>query len=549
MAAKAKGEVLTREWKAGRGYALRFMAYGKREYLTLGLERDGWTHERAAEEMENIMADVRRGTWVAPNRKHGPSLVPEADAPPREGAATLFLTFADELLERRRGQMGDSHLTYLEWGLAHLRPFFAGWALAEIDAEAIDSYSAAKVKEGQALARAISRGKPQRDERGRARRPLSASSINKTIDVLAWALSFAVEYKRYGLAENPAQGKRRRLVEPQRRPVYLDTTEQIEALLDGAEALDRDLRFKGSERKAIVATFVLAGPRASELGHLLWRDVDLANGRIFIGRSKTQAGLREITMVPILRDILAAHKAGARRTGPENLVFSTDRNTRRNKDNLRARLTLVFKRADELLSARDRVPLPVGLTPHKLRHTFTSILIAIGEDPSSVMAQLGHTDPKFTLKVYTHMMARSPDERARLKALIAGDREGHRLTPRRLGWHAFEAPILRALAKRGGRSTRRAVLAALAVEMEQRFSEADLVPYRGSPRWQVDADLARRHLLKRGLLRKTRGAGFWALSEAGAARALPSPALGSTALDRDRRAENDAVLSSQDFGR
>jgi len=70
---------------------------------------------------------------------------------------------------------------------------------------------------------------------------------------------------------------------------------------------------------------------------------------------------------------------------------------------------------------RGEVPLPKGVTPHKLRHTFASTLIACGEDPASVMAQLGHTDPKFTLRVYTHMMRRSPAERARLKALIRGD--------------------------------------------------------------------------------------------------------------------------------
>ncbi len=37
------------------------------------------------------------------------------------------------------------------------------------------------------------------------------------------------------------------------------------------------------------------------------------------------------------------------------------------------------------------------------------------------MAQLGQTDPKFTLKVYTHLMRRGREERARLKALMAGD--------------------------------------------------------------------------------------------------------------------------------
>jgi hypothetical protein len=35
--------------------------------------------------------------------------------------------------------------------------------------------------------------------------------------------------------------------------------------------------------------------------------------------------------------------------------------------------------------------------------------------------QLGHTDPKFTLRVYAHIMRRSSEERARLKALVNSD--------------------------------------------------------------------------------------------------------------------------------
>jgi integrase len=211
----------------------------------------------------------------------------------------------------------------------------------------------------------------------------------------------------------------------QRRPVHLDTAAQIEALLDASLQLDREPYWRSSDRRAIIATLILAGPRAHELCHMLWRDVDLANGRIFIGRSKTQAGLREINTPLILRDDLAAHKAHAYRSGPDDLVFPTMTGGRRDKDNLRNRvLGAAIERADQLLEERGQVPLPKGVTPHKLRHTFASTLIACGEDPASVMAQLGHTDPKFTLRVYTHMMRRSPAERARLKLLVRDDRDG-----------------------------------------------------------------------------------------------------------------------------
>jgi integrase len=52
----------------------------------------------------------------------------------------------------------------------------------------------------------------------------------------------------------------------------------------------------------------------------------------------------------------------------------------------------VTEKADELLEDRDEALLPKGITAHKLRHTYGSPLAACGEDPSYVMAQLGHSD-------------------------------------------------------------------------------------------------------------------------------------------------------------
>jgi integrase len=549
MARKAKGEVVPREWKSGRGFALRLTAYGKRHYLTLGLERDGWTRERAGIELDNIMADVRRGIWVAPEK---PGRRPEALAASEAGEVekVLFPAFAGGLLRSRKGRHSDRHHGYLEWGLKHLEPFFATVTPAQIDAEMVDAYAAAKLAEGRELAEAIERGRPLRDGRGMVRKPLSPVSINKTIDVLAWVLGFAVEYrKRTGVTENVAAGKKRRVGEPPRRPVHLDSAEQIEAILDAAEELDGDLRFSLTERRVIVATFIFSGPRDIEIGHMLWRDVDLANGRIMVGRSKTQAGLREVAMLPIERDVLAAHKASSPHTDPDDLVCPTSDGTVRSRKNLCAGVVApVLRRADELLVARGHVPLPKGVSPHKLRHTFASILIATGVDVASVKEQLGHTDAKFTLNVYTHMMARSPEERARLRALVEGEREGHEPAPARLGWRAFEAPILRVLAAApGGRARRRAVIRALAEEMDGRLGEADRADYRGAPRWHVDADLARRHMRERGLLRKTRKQGVWALGEAAAGRigALrPLPARPDLALpDTDGTEHEEALVA------
>jgi integrase len=414
VAGRSEGQVLERRWKSGRGYALRFRAYGERQYLTLGLESEGWTRKRAEQELDNVMADVRRGLWVPPPRGRK-----AADERATQTMPT-FGEFALRLHEARRGEVSRHTHEYMEWSLSHLIPYFGDWPLDEIDVPAVDAYRRYMVELSDARRRAIEAENPMRNKHGQVLRPLGASTINKAIDGLQWVLSMAVEYEH--IHRNPALGRRRRLKVTKRAPVHLDSVEQIKTLLEAAGQLDRDCHFHTTDRRPIIATLLFAGLRANELCALTWRDVDLANGRLHIARSKTTAGLREIHLLPILRDELAMQKARAARTGADDSVFPTSAGGRRDKDNLRNRvLASAVKRANELLEERGAMPLPRGLTPHKLRHTFASILVATGEDPASVMTQLGHTDPKFTLRVYTHIMRRGDAERDRLKALVNGE--------------------------------------------------------------------------------------------------------------------------------
>jgi integrase len=58
------------------------------------------------------------------------------------------------------------------------------------------------------------------------------------------------------------------------------------------------------------------------------------------------------------------------------------------------------------------------MTPHSLRRTFCSLLYALGEDPGTVMDEMGHTDPALALRVYRQAMRRGKDEKAALRALV-----------------------------------------------------------------------------------------------------------------------------------
>jgi integrase len=429
MGRPATGQVLLDTRGESPRFAMRFRAYGKRHYLSLGSEADGWTHAKAALELQNILADVRRGSWSAPH--------PEPAAPVESDPR--FHDFASQWFEASKGEWRAKTVLDYQWQLSHhLLPFFKDHRLSEITVAEVDRYRQRKVAEARAIQAAAAEGKPLKErytdrhghERTRTRRPLSATSINKTITRLTQILEVAVEYAL--IESNPARGRRRRLKAGKPAQVWLDRAEQIEALLNAAGELDKRAALTGGHdhkgapayRRALLATLVLAGLRIGEATALRWRDVDLAASRISIRSSKTDAGIRHVELLPALHDELADHKARASDASPDQLVFLTTAGTELKHSNIRSRvLEKAIAQANEMLTAEGQVPLPEGLTPHKLRHTFASILVALGVDPGSVMDQLGHTDAGFTLRVYRHGMRRGPGANNRLRIFVGRDQE------------------------------------------------------------------------------------------------------------------------------
>lgn len=238
-------------------------------------------------------------------------------------------------------------------------------------------------------------------------------------------LEVAVEYEH--VPRNVAKGKRRRLrVSPPARR-YLDRAEHVAALLDAAGNLDAHGR-DAPHRRPLLAVLVFAGLRTGEALDLQWRDVDLAGGRLRVHGTKTAAASRTVEILPALRDELLAYAAACGNRPPDALVFGTspagDRypgGAHRSPSNVRNRvLAPAVADANATLAQRGAAPLPDGLTPHSLRRTFASILVALGRDPAVVMRQMGHTTPGMTLGVYAAAMDWADGERDRLRALVEG---------------------------------------------------------------------------------------------------------------------------------
>jgi hypothetical protein len=103
-------------------------------------------------------------------------------------------------------------------------------------------------------------------------------------------------------------------------------------------------------------------------------------------------------------------------------VFPTEKGTRRDRNNIRARiLRPAIERANRALEQQGLAPLPEGVTFHSLRHTYASLMAEAGVDPAYTKAQIGHTDARFTMSLYTHVGNRREAANARLDALLSAN--------------------------------------------------------------------------------------------------------------------------------
>jgi integrase len=362
MPRRASGQIIPP--KDGRGWAIRFRAYGKRRLVTLGTSEEGWNRQKAEEALRHVLADVDRGIW----QPHEPQPVEAPAEVPR------FHEFASEWLESRRPELRPRTIKDYVWALSyHLLPFFKDHLLADISVAEVDRYKQAKVREGK----------------------LAPQQINKTLKRLSQILDVAVDYGH--LPSNPAasKGGRRRVKETPPPRSWVEP-EQLMTLLDAAP----------KRHRAVLATLAGAGLRVGELCALDWRDLDLATGTLTVRDSKTAAGRREVDLPSGLVTELWTLAATSPQTGPDDPVFLGRRGTRQTPDNVGRRLKSAIKRANVRLEAKDIAPISGRVSPHSLRRTYASLRYACGDDPVYVAEQGGWADPSFPIKVYAKAVRR-----------------------------------------------------------------------------------------------------------------------------------------------
>ncbi|MHB1539202.1 MAG: tyrosine-type recombinase/integrase [Solirubrobacteraceae bacterium] len=317
------GKVVEHSGSDGLTYrALRFTAYGKRRYISLGAVSEA----DAERELRHVLADIERGIWRPPR---------EVELPEPKKVLPSFHEYAEQWWLRHAARLAEITRTDYRWRLeSHLLPYFGEMRLEEIDIDAVEDYIAMKLT---------------------AMPPLAPRSINMTATLLALILETAVE--RRLIDRNPAVGRQRRVRERVPRRSYLESAVQIRALLEAADELDQEAPpgARHIKRKAMIATLTFAGLRISELCALAQADVDLTRDWINVHGSKTDASVRSIKVRPVLHRELAGVCAAEGQKRPGGYLFATATGNRFSDDNFRNRvLKKVVERANSNLDRMER---------------------------------------------------------------------------------------------------------------------------------------------------------------------------------------------------
>lgn len=185
-----------------------------------------------------------------------------------------------------------------------------------------------------------------------------------------------------------------------------------------AEEQQRVVEFKHRAQPAAML-MMYSGLRRGEVSALLWSDVDLKNNMISVTKSydfkehrikqpKTENSIRVVSIPQVLSDYLSKLK----RTSPYVITSAHNKPMSHTAwvklwDNYMQDMNIHYGWHDEV-SKYDPHGIPMVInefSPHCLRHTFCTLMYHSGVDVLTCQKQMGHSDVKTTLGIYTHLDA------------------------------------------------------------------------------------------------------------------------------------------------
>lgn len=161
---------------------------------------------------------------------------------------------------------------------------------------------------------------------------------------------------------------------------------ELPGLLDRVRA---DAQLADLDMVDLIVFCAGTGVRISEACALRWEDVDLDAGTVLVRKSKTDAGVRRITVSGAVTGMLVARRVQG---GPNDagVVFPTPLGRVRDPRGA----------ARDWADARARLGLSDRYTFHAFRKTVATLLDQAGLTARDIAEYLGHTNPALTQTVY-----------------------------------------------------------------------------------------------------------------------------------------------------
>ncbi len=228
------------------------------------------------------------------------------------------------------------------------------------------------------------------------------NTVNKHLTMLKTLFKHA---RKWGyLTVSPAEDIQKYRCEPKEMDCLIPS--EVQALLKHAE----------EPYKTLFLTAILTGLRRGELLGLQWGDVDWRSGVIRVRRSlfwlgrqeakatdqktcwkvvtpKSRRSTRNVVLSPTLNEALQIHRLKSPESR-DGFIFTAKGGGPMDPDNMIHREFLPTLEAAGLRKIRF----------HDLRHTYTTGLIAQGENVKFIQSQLGHASIQTTIDRYGHLL-------------------------------------------------------------------------------------------------------------------------------------------------
>ncbi len=248
----------------------------------------------------------------------------------------------------------------------HLVPYFGDIAVHAITREVVENYKRKRLKE-----------------------KVSKSTVNRELSTLKSILKYATDsqFAPEGLGRNAQM-----FSGVENKPKHALTPGELGSLLEVCDSLE--FRVRAPYLSTLVWVGTYSGQRPSEIVRMRWSDLDLERGVLWVRKSKTPKGLREVPIHPQVLECLRRWRLRAR----SEWVFESPKKPGAHITDFGKGFEAAARNAGEHIKdfgkAFEKAAKQAGLhgvSPYYLRHTFITWL-ENGEQRRSVLLTLrGHT--------------------------------------------------------------------------------------------------------------------------------------------------------------